>query len=278
MRLRPPVLLEILRPHNMLAAALGALAGYFAAGGRAWEGVVATAVLTALATGAGNVINDCFDLAIDRVNKPARPLPSGRVSVRAAFRLYAVLSAVIAPAAILLLPGAVAALVLAWQAALFVYARWCKRWFIAGNVLVAAISSSAFLAGAMTAGEASAGWVPAGIAFAFVMCREIVKGGEDVEGDRASGVRTLAVRAGTARAGHAAAALMLALAVLLPLPALAGFYRAAYLALMGGVVVPTLVLGALAVAGATERRVYARTSRALKLAMFVGIAAIAAGS
>ena len=31
-------------------------------------------------TGAGNAINDYFDLEIDRVNRPRRPIPSGRMS------------------------------------------------------------------------------------------------------------------------------------------------------------------------------------------------------
>ncbi|MDD5676256.1 MAG: UbiA family prenyltransferase, partial [Chitinivibrionales bacterium] len=35
----------------------------------------------AMAVGFGNVINDISDLGADRINRPARPLPSGRLSV-----------------------------------------------------------------------------------------------------------------------------------------------------------------------------------------------------
>jgi geranylgeranylglycerol-phosphate geranylgeranyltransferase len=217
-------------------------------------------------------------VAIDRVNKPSRPLPSDRMSPGAARVLYLACSIAVTAGAVLLTPVRVAALVMAWQAALFVYARWCKRWLVVGNLVVAAVASSAFLAGALVAGDARAAAVPAGIAFAFVVCREIVKGGEDLEGDRASGVRTVAVTLGRPRAGGVAALLMLAVATLLPLPALAGHYALPYFLLMGGFVTPTLVAGAVAVAGAHDRRAFGRTSRALKLAMFVGIAAIAAGA
>jgi geranylgeranylglycerol-phosphate geranylgeranyltransferase len=278
MRLRPAAWLEILRPHNMLAASLGSLAGFVAAGGSDWRGIGWVAVLTALATGAGNVVNDYHDVGVDRLNKPSRPLPSGRLSMRAAAVLYLVCSLVIVGLALLLAPAGVARLVVGWQVALFAYARWCKRWLVVGNLLVAAVSSSAFLAGAMVGGNASAGWVPGLIGFSFVICREVVKGGEDLEGDRATGVRTLAVRLGRARAGSVAAALMLGLACLLPVPALAGIYDLGYFLLMTLFVTPTLVAGALGVANSDDVAAFTRTSRALKLAMFAGIAAIAAGA
>jgi len=278
MTTRPIVLVEILRPHNMLASALAAVAGFVVAGGRAAGPVWMIALLAAVTTGAGNVVNDCFDLPIDRVNKPRRPLPSGRITMRAAVALYAAAACAVLALAILVVPRSVAVLVVGWQVALFVYARWCKRWLVIGNLLVAAVSSSAFFAGAMAAGNAAAAIVPAAIAFAFVVCREIVKGGEDLEGDRACGVRTIAVWAGRARAGRTAAVLMLALAALIPVPTLTLHYRVGYFVLMEGVVVPALLFGATRVADATDRSVFSRTSRTLKLAMFVGIAAIAAGA
>ncbi|MHC1575511.1 MAG: UbiA family prenyltransferase, partial [Candidatus Methanogasteraceae archaeon] len=40
-----------------------------------------------LITGAGNAINDYFDADIDAINKPMRPIPSGRVSRNAALYL-----------------------------------------------------------------------------------------------------------------------------------------------------------------------------------------------
>src|SRR5512145_891850 len=92
-RVRP--YLEILRPHNMLAAAFAVYAGFHAAGGRGVAGVLPLALLCALATGAGNIANDIFDAGIDAVNKPRRPIPSGRLSIRAARAWYAALSAIL---------------------------------------------------------------------------------------------------------------------------------------------------------------------------------------
>ena len=38
-----------------------------------------------LVSGAGNAINDYFDIKIDSINRPERPIPSGRVKAKEAF-------------------------------------------------------------------------------------------------------------------------------------------------------------------------------------------------
>jgi geranylgeranylglycerol-phosphate geranylgeranyltransferase len=268
---------EITRPHNMAAAALSVVVGYVVAGGGDVDDALVAAAVTALVTGAGNVINDCYDVSIDRVNKPRRPLPSERLGRRAAFVYYAALTVAACAAAAALLPARVAWLVVAWQAALFGYAARAKRVFVAGNVLVAAIASSGFLAGAILAGHPGAALVPMVIAFVFVMSREVVKGGEDLAGDAAAGVHTLAVRLGPRRAAAVAAGLMLFLAAALPAPAIAGYYGPTYFWLMEALVVPLLVVAAVVVVRRPERRAFARVSWMLKVGMFVGILAIAAG-
>lgn len=269
---------EITRPHNMAAAALSVTVGYAVAGGRDVNEALVAAGVTALVTGAGNVINDYFDVSIDRVNKPRRPLPSERLGRRGALVYYAALTVAACVAAAILLPARLAWMVAAWQAALFVYAARAKRVFLAGNVLVAAIASSAFLAGSILAGDPGAAQVPMAIAFVFVLSREVVKGGEDLAGDAAGGVSTLAVRLGPQRAAAVAAGLMLSLAAALPVPALAGYYGPTYFWLMEALVVPLLVVAAVWVVRRPERRAFARVSWMLKAGMFVGILAIAAGA
>lgn len=268
----------ILRPHNMLASALAVVAGASIAGNVRVEGLVLVAFLAALVTGAGNVLNDCFDLRVDQINKPRRPLPSGQITRTAAVWWYGIVTLAATAGALLFVPRPVAMLILGWQVALAFYAGWCKRWLIAGNLLVAAISSSAFFAGALLVYNPRAAIIPAAIAFAFVLCREIVKGAEDVEGDRSGGVRTLAVVMGTRTAGSIAAVLMLLLAAAMPLPALVAHYRAAYFFVMELFVAPVLLAAALRVASSDDRGAFRTTSRSLKLGMFLGIVAIALGA
>jgi 4-hydroxybenzoate polyprenyltransferase len=100
---RARVLLEFSRPFTLVAPALGFASGAATAAGAAprepWStdlllypfiGLVMAAVLNA----ASNALNQIYDLEIDRINKPRRPLPSGRLSLQDAwtftFATYAV--------------------------------------------------------------------------------------------------------------------------------------------------------------------------------------------
>ena len=272
-RLLVPI--EITRPHNMLVAALSVAAGYYIAGGREMMAIAMPVVLTAFITGAGNVINDYFDVSIDRINKPRRPLPSERLSKRAALYLYIAMSALLLASCALVRPLLLGALMIVWQIALFAYAARLKRVLIAGNVLVAAVSGSAFVAGAIAGGDPSVSGIPALLAFAFVLSREVVKGCEDFDGDSAGHVHTAAVVLGVPNAGRLAAAMMVGFALLIPLPAVAAGYGAPYLWIMLALVVPPLLAGAWMVARYPERRTFTRVSWMLKFGMFFGILAIA---
>jgi 4-hydroxybenzoate polyprenyltransferase len=100
---RASLLLEFSRPFTLVAPALGFASGAATAAGAAprepWSvdlllypciGLVMAAVLNA----ASNALNQIYDLEIDRINKPKRALPSGRLSRREAwtftFAAYAV--------------------------------------------------------------------------------------------------------------------------------------------------------------------------------------------
>jgi 4-hydroxybenzoate polyprenyltransferase len=84
---------ELARPFTLIAPALGMLSGGVTALG-AGEPLAVTprllfkillgTLMAAVLNGASNGINQIYDLQIDRVNKPRRPIPSGRMSVRQA--------------------------------------------------------------------------------------------------------------------------------------------------------------------------------------------------
>ena len=91
---RAAAFVELSRPFTLVAPALGFASGAATAVGAAprefWSvslliypgiGVVMAAVLNA----ASNSLNQIYDLEIDAVNKPGRPLPSGRLSTKQAW-------------------------------------------------------------------------------------------------------------------------------------------------------------------------------------------------
>ncbi|MDD2754669.1 MAG: UbiA family prenyltransferase, partial [Methanothrix sp.] len=84
---------EILRPFNCMMAAAAAIIGLAIARGLDPLAAALIFLTVFLITGAGNAINDYYDRDIDAINRPGRPIPSGRMSARAAFYYSLVLFA-----------------------------------------------------------------------------------------------------------------------------------------------------------------------------------------
>jgi geranylgeranylglycerol-phosphate geranylgeranyltransferase len=85
---------ELSRPFTLIAPAIGFLSGGITAIGASpaepWTWAVLQfpalgAVMAAVLNAASNALNQIYDVEIDRVNKPARPLPSGRLTAREAW-------------------------------------------------------------------------------------------------------------------------------------------------------------------------------------------------
>jgi geranylgeranylglycerol-phosphate geranylgeranyltransferase len=270
--------LEIARPHNMVAAGACVYSAFYLSGGRGISPVVWPVVFTALVAGLGNLVNDAFDTGIDRVNKPRRPIPSGRLSTGDVFRVYAWGTLLVTAGMCLLLPWRIFALALSWEALLFLYAARAKRMPLVGNVVIAAVCASAFLAGGLITGVYAVLLFPAGFAFALVMARELIKGAEDVEGDGLAGAKTLAVRFGAERVARWGALTLLLCALGAPVPALTGHFGRLYGVLAELCVVPGVLAAAAVVLSSPGKKTFNRASWLLKIEMFAGIVVMGFGT
>ena len=269
--------IEVARPLNMLAAAACVGAGYYIAGGGRPGEILWPLIFTALVVASGNLINDYFDADIDRVNKPRRPIPSGRLSEFQVLTVYRLATVLLAAAATLGLPWCQTAIVFGWQILLYLYARWVKRLPILGNLLVGAVVSSAFIFGAVPTGNVGEVGFPVFFAFMFVVGRELVKSAEDVEGDKTNGAVTLPVRLGTEKAGLIAVCFLAACILAAPVPVLLHYYGYLYALVMELLVVPGLMVSSYVVLRRPNRTALNRISWLLKIEMFIGIAAMALG-
>ena len=227
-----------------------------------------------LITGAGNAINDYFDADIDAINKPMRPIPSGRVSRNAALYLSLLLFGLgIALAhTINIICFAIA---LANSLMLIVYARNLKRTALAGNISVGYLTGSTFLYGGAL--FEIPGLVRMSGLFALAMlatiAREIAKDIEDIDGDSAMGLDTLPIRIGSRRAGYAASAFGMIAVLLSPIPYLSLGFSVWYL-----VVVMFANLCFLIAILRLKRGDAAGSSRLFKRAMMVALLAFVVGS
>jgi len=264
--------LRLVRAHNLLLAALGVLAGgWIALGTLATPRVLWFASLAAIGFGAaGNALNDIWDRAGDRVNRPRgeRPLAAGRLT-RGTADLCVVTGALVGLAAAALVNGGAVLVGAAALAVMIAYSPLLKRRGLPGNVAVALVAGLPLLYGAIAVGRPAAGLVPWTLAAWLHLVREIVKDLDDQAGDAALG-RPLVL--GARRTGVIAAVLAAAFVPLsLALPAQAHYGGAYFLIALFA------QLAVLAVASRLFAGHSARNSLLLKGAMLVGIVALVAG-
>jgi 4-hydroxybenzoate polyprenyltransferase len=177
--------LELLRPPNVTTAVGDVLAGYAVAGlGRPAALPWLLASTTCLYAG-GVVLNDVFDFDIDRVERPERPLPSGRASRGGAALLGATLLVCGATFGFLatlgagLVAGAIAACILLYDA-------WGKRQTWIGPVNMGLCRAGNLMLGVAALPQALAwAWPLAGLPLAYISAVTAVSRGEVRGGKRA---------------------------------------------------------------------------------------------
>lgn len=188
--------MELARPVNGTIAGAAVVVGAFVSRSPTHWGAALLGAGSAFAAAAGaNALNDALDRDIDAVNRPDRPIPSGRVEVPAAVRLAVAAYGLSLILAALVGPGALA-LAGSWVILTGLYSRSLKGLPIAGNVAVALVASTPFLMGGLTQGRYLLALIPSALAFLLHLARELVKDVEDMKGDAAAGVNTFAVRRG----------------------------------------------------------------------------------
>jgi 4-hydroxybenzoate polyprenyltransferase len=233
--------IDLARPFTLLAPAVGMVSGSLVALGtmRGKPGetpladhlpaILAGAALAALLNVASNAVNQIFDLAIDRVNKPARPLPSGRISVAGAWAVAAVAAAAALGIAAAL-NGATLAIVAVAAVAVYAYSGpplRTKRFWWAANPTIALPRGSLLFAAGWTAvdGDRRIGsmllWVLAAMHGLFVLGAATTKDYADMKGDGAEGCVTLPLRFGVRRSVWITAPFLVLPWLLLPIGALA---------------------------------------------------------
>jgi geranylgeranylglycerol-phosphate geranylgeranyltransferase len=170
-------------------------------------------------TAASMTINDYYDRAIDAINEPSRPIPSGSVSERQALAFVFVLSAIGFVFAYVTSVLCLVVAVISWVVVV-TYVTVGKRSGLPGNFLVSTCVAIPFIYGSILALSQVTLSVLLFAIMAFLSNtgREITKGIVDVKGDRAEGVKTLAVRYGEKNAAVAASLFYVLAVSLTPVP------------------------------------------------------------
>ena len=222
--------LRLMRPVNCFMMGLAVIVGAALASptciGGAWLSMMYGCITGFALTAASMAINDYYDRAIDAMNEPKRPIPSGVIKPEEALAFASILTAIGFVAAYLTntaYPLPLLTAIIAWGI-FTTYTTIGKRSGLPGNLLVSACVATPFIYGsvALTAGVELNVLLFASMAFLSNTGREVTKGIVDVEGDKTQNVKTLAVRYGEKNAAAVAIVFFLAAVLLSPIPWLLG--------------------------------------------------------
>ena len=146
------------------------------------------------------IINDIYDIEIDKVNQPERPLAKQIISINFALSL----------SLILLLIGLTSSMIISYSHLIITvifsflswfYNIWGKKQGIIGNSIVASSMSIPFIFGGVITGNISLlVWSISLIAFLSGMGREIIKTIADVDGDKIKGIKSVSIQFGSRNA------------------------------------------------------------------------------
>ena len=223
--------LQLFRTGNAVMGIVGvAVASFMAAGtdiADAWVNLLISAVVVFMFICGGNALNDYIDYEIDKTAHPERPIPSGRMTRKAA--LYAALvmlggSVVVSFLTIdlecILIVVIASILMVAYEMALK------QRGFV-GNVTIAVLTGMMFLLGGAVVGDAADNVVVALMALLVSVGREVAKDIEDMESDEGDRL-TLPMRIGPRKAAALACVFFVAGPVLSVAPMVWGSYGPLY--------------------------------------------------
>jgi geranylgeranylglycerol-phosphate geranylgeranyltransferase len=234
------------------------------------------ALSASLSAAAGYVINDFFDLQADLINKPERPLPSGKVSKKAAVVFYLVLL-LLSMFSAYIINWIVFLIVFLTDVLLFLYSSGLKRIPLLGNLVISFLTGFVFIFGGIVAGNIYAAVIPSVFAFLLNLSREGIKTIEDIPGDKNTGIITFPQRYGVNLSKKLIAVLLIVLLLFTFVPFIRGVYGIKYLIVVMAIVNPLISYVIISLLGKEKPLKLKKLNLILKLNMIFGLAAIYLG-
>lgn len=226
-------LLQMSRIGNACIAIATLAAGYFLCQANfSWCGFLADTIAFTLAISFGNIHNDFLDIETDKLNRPNRPLPAGKISIRSV--KISIFILIFLTLLLAFLPNVQSLIHLSFFSALlfilFVYNRFAKHVPLLKNLTVAFLCITPLLRAMLLDSAQIFPLIPPILfAFLYTLSREIQKDLEDISGDKAANILTLPIATSESLATKLASFQILLAWFLLPLPVLLKWYHSTFL-------------------------------------------------
>ena len=293
--------LSILRPGNCLMSVIAVIVGSFLVIKTANFNTALAAITAFLIAASGNVINDYVDIEADKINRPRRPIPSGKIKPKTALAYSTLLFAV----------GIVISYFINWLALaiaalstflLIIYSTRLKQKLFIGNAIVSYLVGSTILFGSVAVinplSELSKLLLPLLLMLLSSLSnfsREVVKTVEDLEGDKLAFIKRavakvkskvlerFGVESGNVKFRYSekfmvgvAVGVLLVVVIISPLPYILKLLGFAYLMAL----VPTnmvFIYSIYILSASKNKKRFSKASKLIKVGMFLGLIAYIVG-
>lgn len=253
-------------------------------------GILLLIIATICIAGAGNIINDIYDVETDAINKPDKVIIGKTVSEKTAYNLFIILNIIGVGIGFYLshLVGKSTffSIFVVISALLYIYATYLKQIAIVGNIIISIlVALSIIIVGifdllpAITSQNQETQITffkivldYAIFAFFINLAREIAKDLEDIDGDYNSGMQTLPIVIGRSRATK-----VLFISVIIPLLAIIYYiitylykHQIAIIYFLIAIVAPLIYIAIKSFTASTKKE-YFHISTILKIIMLLGM-------
>ncbi len=274
---------EIMRPGNAIMGAIAIILVAFV--DKTFNIPVILAILAVFfETAAGNVINDYYDYEIDLINKPERPIPSGRISLKSGkyFSYLLFLAGTICGFIISIITNnwIPFLIVIIADIVLYLYAYKLKSTPLIGNLTVGFMTGFGFVFGGFSINNPEIIITSMNLGFfAFVMttAREIVKDIEDLKGDKSAGAKTLPILIGKKKPAIIASFLIIIDIILCPLLYYNQIFGILYLPVIA-IAAALFIYSTILILKSQDTQTAAKVSKYLKIGMLVAFVSFIFGS
>jgi len=220
---------NIIRPLNVVVGSLTILvSSLITKYNGSMNNVIFATLVVAFYTVGANTLNDYLDYKIDKINRPDRPITSGRI-----LRKHALIVSILA-----FIIGTIIALQLNTNSQLvsigislpliISYNIKLKKLPLIGNIVVAIVLALSFIYAGLAFSNLSPLILPAVLAFGLTLIRELVKDMADIIGDKSVGLKTLPIIFGENKTINLCVGLSVLLGIGAFIPFITGHYNIFY--------------------------------------------------
>ncbi|MBP2656201.1 MAG: 4-hydroxybenzoate octaprenyltransferase [Firmicutes bacterium] len=228
-------LIELLRPELPFAAGVCVIIGEMIASGSfpSSLNLVLGFIWGFFLSSPAMIINDYFDIEVDRVNSSHRPLASGLIQPASAIVLAIITTVIGLITSIFIDKSAFLLYIILWLIG-FLYNWKLKETGLLGNALVGISVASTFIVGGILVGKpwSEGAWLLSLIVFLFDLGEEIAADAMDIEGDKKRNVKSIAILIGKKNALYISALLFVLVILLTFHPVLLNLLGTSYVVII----------------------------------------------